>query len=216
MGTYHVMKVRKGTMIRVTDLGLCRKTSAIVVDFAALVMDNAKVLLHICCAPCTVFTLKSLRGEGHDVAGYFYNPNIHPFSEFEKRRTTLEEYARIALLSLIVDGSYDLKEFLAGALRLGKDRCLFCYRMRLKRAFQKAAEVNAAAVTTTLLYSKHQRHEEIRKIGEELAGTYGIPFLYRDFRVGWKEGIEESKRVNMYRQQYCGCIFSEYERFGAK
>lgn len=172
-----------------------------------------KVLLHICCAPCTIYTLKTLRAEGMDVSGYFFNPNIHPLTEFRKRLLTLENFAHIALLPLAIDKEYNLEHFLKGALDHGKDRCLFCYRTRLDKAFQKAVDDGVDAVTTTLLYSKYQRHDNIREIGEELADTYGVRFLYRDFRAGWKEGIEASKRLNMYRQQYCGCIFSERDRY---
>ena len=148
-----------------------------------------------------------------DVSGYFYNPNIHPLTEYRQRLITLENYALLSLLPLTVDKEYNLEDFLNGALTLGKNRCLFCYRTRLEKAFQKATADKVDAVTTTLLYSKHQRHENIREIGEELADTYRVNFLYRDFRAGWKEGIEESKRIGMYRQQYCGCIFSERDRY---
>ncbi|OPY79206.1 MAG: hypothetical protein A4E64_00499 [Syntrophorhabdus sp. PtaU1.Bin058] len=177
-------------------------------------IKDTKVLLHICCAPCSIYTLKTLRKEGAEVRGYFYNPNIHPYTEFLKRLETLENYAGITLLPLSVDTSYDLETFLRGALEYGKDRCLFCYRVRLEKAFRKGIETGAGAITTTLLYSKYQRHDDIKAIGEELSVAYGIPFLYRDFRKGWKEGMEESKKINMYRQQYCGCIFSEKERYG--
>lgn len=179
-------------------------------------ISGRKVLLHICCAPCSVYTVKSLRNEGAKVTGYFYNPNIHPYTEFTKRLSTLEEYAKVALLPLDVDASYELDVFLSGALALGRDRCLFCYRMRLERAFQKAAEGGFDALTTTLLYSRHQRHEDIKNIGGELSAIHGVPFLCRDFRSGWQEGIEGSKKLNMYRQQYCGCIFSEKERYKGK
>ncbi len=177
---------------------------------------DKRILLHICCAPCSIYTVKELRREGAEVSGYFYNPNIHPYTEFSKRLATLREYAKIALLPLVIDSSYELETFLSGALPLGKDRCLFCYRMRLENTFQKAAEGGFDAVTTTLLYSRYQRHDDIRNIGEELSATHGVPFLYRDFRTGWQEGINESKRLNMYRQQYCGCILSEKERYGGK
>jgi hypothetical protein len=172
-----------------------------------------KALLHICCAPCTVYTLKSLRSEGIDVTGYFYNPNIHPLTEFRKRLITLESFAATMLLPLAIDKEYSLENFLQGALEQGEDRCLFCYKTRLNKAFQKAVDNKVDAVTTTLLYSKYQRHDDIKRIGDELSDTYKVRFLYRDFRAGWKEGIEESKRVNMYRQQYCGCIFSERDRY---
>lgn len=172
-----------------------------------------KVILHICCAPCSIYSLKTLRDEGMDVTGYFYNPNIHPYSEFLKRLLTLENYAKLSLMPLIVEKEYNLMSFLKGAMEYGKDRCIFCYKIRLERAFTKALDEKFDAVTTTLLYSKYQRHEEIKKIGLELSSIYSIPFIYKDFRIGWKEGIEASKKLNMYRQNYCGCIFSEYERY---
>lgn len=177
-------------------------------------ISRKRILMHICCAPCSIYTLKTLREEGADVLGYFFNPNIHPYTEFRKRLSTLEDYGNYAQLPLIIDGAYDLNTFLKGALDYGKDRCLFCYRLRLEKAFRKGIEEKVDAVTTTLLYSKYQRHDDIRKTGEELSAVYGIPFLYRDFRKGWKEGIKTSKALNMYRQQYCGCIFSEGERYG--
>jgi len=148
-----------------------------------------------------------------NVTGYFYNPNIHPLTEFRKRLITLQNYANITLLPLEVDKEYELENFLQGALDRRENRCLFCYETRLNRAFQKAVDDRVDAVTTTLLYSKYQRHDTIKEIGEELADTYKMRFLYRDFRVGWRDGIEESKRINMYRQQYCGCIFSERDRY---
>jgi len=175
--------------------------------------ERKKVLMHICCAPCSIYTLKKLREDGADVYGYFFNANIHPYKEFKKRLVTLEDYARISLLPLEVDRTYDLDTFLRGALDYGKDRCLFCYRMRLEKTFKKGVEDKADAVTTTLLYSKYQRHDDIRNIGEELSAAYNIPFLYRDFREGWEEGVEASKALDMYRQKYCGCIFSEKERY---
>lgn len=125
----------------------------------------------------------------------------------------METYGQIAALSISIDASYDLEGFLRGALGQGKDRCLHCYRFRLEKVFRKGVESGVDAVTTTLLYSRYQRHDEIKAVGEELSALYGLPFLYRDFRVGWKKGIEESKRLGLYRQQYCGCIFSEKERF---
>lgn len=169
--------------------------------------------MHICCALCSIYPLKKLREEGAHVYGYFFNPNIHPYREFKKRLATLEDYARTSLLSLKVDRVYDLEVFLRGALDNGKDRCLFCYRTRLEKTFIKGIEDRADAVTTTLLYSKYQKHDDIRTTGEELSLKYGIPFLYRDFREGWREGVEESKALDMYRQPYCGCIFSEKERY---
>lgn len=175
-----------------------------------------KILLHICCGPCTVYPLDALREEGHDIRGFFYNPNIHPYIEFKKRVETIEAFASDRHLPLHVDKSYDLETFLKGALEQGEARCLFCYRMRLERAFHNAKEKGFEAISTTLLYSKYQRHDEIAAIGRDLANIHGIAFLYRDFRLGWKQGQDESVRLNMYRQKYCGCIFSERDRFYRK
>lgn len=172
-----------------------------------------KVLLHICCAPCCIYSLKTLRYDGMDVTGYFFNPNIHPYSEYLRRLETLDNYAKLTLMPLIVNKEYNLGEFLKGAIDHGRERCIFCYKLRLEKTFKMAVDERFDAVSTTLLYSKYQRHEYIKKIGLELSQKYNIPFIYKDFRIGWKEGIEESKRLNMYRQNYCGCIFSEYERY---
>jgi hypothetical protein len=171
------------------------------------------IFLHICCAPCTIYPLKVLRGEGHDVTGFFFNPNIHPYTEHRKRLDTVKVFAETSRLPAIIDDTYDPEAFLKAVLPLGKDRCLGCYRMRLERTFEEAMDRKAEGVTATLLYSKYQRHETIAAVAEELSAKYGIPFLYRDFRAGWKEGQDESRQLGLYRQQYCGCIFSEHERF---
>jgi epoxyqueuosine reductase len=178
-----------------------------------MVVASMNVLMHICCGPCSIYPLRILSGEDHRLTGFFCNPNIHPYREFKRRRDTLADFARLSSLYLVIDESYDLEAFLLGALEKGKDRCLFCYSTRLERTFIKAKQERFEAVTTTLLYSKYQRHDDIAAIGEQFAQFYGLPFLYRDFREGWTEGQEESKRLDMYRQSYCGCIFSERDRY---
>ncbi len=170
-----------------------------------------KVLLHICCGPCAIYPLKALRSEGHEVTGYFFNPNIHPYTEFEKRLDTLRTYAGGASLPLVIDDTYDLEPFLKGAMEYGRERCSFCYRTRLGQTFRHAEEQGFDAVTTTLLYSKYQKHGEIVSIASVLSEEYDVPFLYEDFRIGWQEGVDASRQLNMYRQKYCGCIFSEHE-----
>ncbi len=172
-----------------------------------------RVLLHSCCGPCTIYPLRILREQHHEVKAYFFNPNIHPFSEFMKRRDTLATFAKGVSLPLVVDDRYELHSFLKGALDYGRDRCLFCYRTRLAQVFAHASEGDTEAVTTTLLYSKYQRHADIVAIASELSEEYDLPFLYEDFRLGWQEGVAESKRLEMYRQKYCGCVFSELERY---
>jgi epoxyqueuosine reductase len=175
-----------------------------------------KVLLHICCGPCSIYPLRTLRAEGHEVEGYFFNPNIHPYSEFLKRRDTLVAFAGSSSLPLVIDERYELDTFLKGALNYGAERCLFCYRTRLEQAFRQGSEGSFDAVTTTLLYSRYQRHADIVNIASLLSEEFEVPFLYEDFRTGWAEGVAESKQLNMYRQKYCGCLFSEFERYNKK
>lgn len=172
-----------------------------------------KVLLHICCGPCSIYPIKSLREEGHELRGYFFNPNIHPFTEFRKRLETMEAYAGKVQLPVIIDDNYELDEFLRQAAFREGERCRSCYASRLRRAGQVAKKGNFEAFTTTLLVSPFQKHELINEIGTAIGAELGIPFLYRDFRQGYKEGVEISKKEELYRQQYCGCIYSERDRY---
>lgn len=172
-----------------------------------------KVLLHTCCGPCTIYPLKLLKGENIEVMGFFYRHNIHPFSECLKREETLLEYAQKMDIRVICQQTYELERFLQSVAFREKDRCRFCYHDRLSAAARVAKKGKFDTFSSTLLYSRFQNHDLIRQTGESVGKEQGIPFLYRDFRDGWKEGIEESKSLNMYRQQYCGCIYSEKDRY---
>jgi predicted adenine nucleotide alpha hydrolase (AANH) superfamily ATPase len=175
-----------------------------------------EILLHTCCGPCTFYPIKELRKEGHKVLVYFYNPNIHPLREFERRVEALEIAAKKFEFPVLWDESgYGLRDWLnkIGTRQEPEDRCPVCYRMRLEATAKKAVELGVPAFTTTLLYSRYQRHNLISDIGRELSRAYSIKFYYRDFRDGWVEGIEISKELGIYRQPYCGCIFSEEERY---
>lgn len=172
-----------------------------------------KILLHICCGPCTIYPLQYLRSAGHDIRGFFYNPNIHPYAEYRRRLETLQIYAREESLELAVDQGYPIERYFRKVSFNEEDRCRYCYEERLRVAFTTAGELGVDAVTTTLLYSRYQKHDLIVSIAETLSAEYGIPFFYHDFREGWQEGIRISKERAMYRQSYCGCIYSERERF---
>ncbi len=175
-----------------------------------------KVLLHICCGPCALYPVKVMREKSIEPLGFFYNPNIHPFKEFERRVEALEMVSNKTDLSLIWDSrGYGLKEWLdalKGESNHGA-RCLICYHMRLEQTARKAKKLGIKTISTTLLYSRYQLHEAIKDSGERCAKKYGLNFYYEDFRKGWMEGIEISKELEIYRQPYCGCIFSEYERY---
>lgn len=175
-----------------------------------------KILLHICCAPCGVYPIKILRGEGFDVMGFFYKHNIHPYTECSKRRETLHTYAKQIHLRVIDQEGYDLEGFLQNVVFRESKRCAYCYHARLRSTALIAKRGKFDYFTTTLLYSKFQKHATIKSMGEAVGKAVGIPFYYHDFRGGWKEGIDESKRLGMYRQQYCGCIYSEKDRFCKK
>ena len=172
-----------------------------------------KLLLHTCCAPCATYPVKVLKEMDMDIMGFFYRYNIHPFQECMKREETLKQYSESIGLKVIYQPDYKIEKFLQSIVFREKERCRYCYYDRLKATALVAKKGKFEGFTTTLLYSKFQNHEFIKQSGEALAKKYGLKFFYHDFREGWKFGIEESKRLEMYRQQYCGCIYSEKDRY---
>ncbi|PIE56209.1 MAG: hypothetical protein CSA34_05640 [Desulfobulbus propionicus] len=169
--------------------------------------------MHVCCGPCTLYPLKVLRAEGYEVVAYFHNPNIHPYQEFKRRVDTLETVSKQTDLRLEIDRDYGMREFLRQVVPQDRARCGICYRMRLEKTAALAASQGFDAFTSTLLYSKYQNHELLIRQSEELANHARVKFLYRDFRQGWQEGIDRSIEMDLYRQPYCGCIYSEQERY---
>jgi predicted adenine nucleotide alpha hydrolase (AANH) superfamily ATPase len=190
-----------------------------------------KLLLHCCCAPCTVECAGAFLEEGRRPTLFWYNPNIHPFTEYRSRRETLAAYGRAADLSLEMIDEYGLRPFLAAVRREtdglpdrdgtpgdaleagGPERCARCYRMRLEKTAARAAEGGYDAFSTTLLISPYQRHELVVETAEEEGKRYGVPFLYRDFRPRFRKGQARARELGFYLQKYCGCIFSEEERY---
>ncbi len=172
-----------------------------------------KCLVHICCAPCSVYPIKTLGNEHFFLTGYFYRNNIHPLKECIKREENVRQYAESMNIPLVISKEYDIEGFIRNIAFREADRCRICYYLRLKSAGLIAKKGKFDYFTTTLLYSKFQKHEIIAEIGKAVGKEVEVPFYYRDFRCGWKEGIEESKKIGMYRQQYCGCIYSEKERY---
>ncbi len=175
-----------------------------------------KVLLHICCGPCASYPVPYLREQGYEVMGYFFNPNIHPYSEYVKRREALEEYARQTDLKVIYDENYNPVEYFQNISYRENQRCFFCYRLRLEQAAHVAKKGKFDYFSTTLLVSKYQKHHLIKEVGEAVGEKYGVPFLYQDFREGFKQSVECSKAMGLYRQQYCGCLYSEMERYAPR
>lgn len=172
-----------------------------------------KMLLHICCAPCATATIESWRLEGVEITGTYFNPNIHPFSEHELRHDAMLAYVREIGLPMTGEPLYDVTDWLkrvAGNEEKGK-RCRICISQRLLHTARLAAKDGFSAFSTTLLISPYQEHEVIMEEGLRAEGITGVEFAYRDLRPQYRRSREMSKEAGLYRQNYCGCIFSEGE-----
>lgn len=171
-----------------------------------------KLLLHTCCAPCSVYCIDSLRKENIEPTVYWYNPNIHPYMEYKARRDCLKEYTKSIGINAIFEEDYGLDEFCKNVSNSLNTRCVnYCYPVRLRKTFEYAKQNGFDSVSTTLLYSIYQKHDFIKAYCEKLAEEYGIEFLYRDFRDGFWVGHDKARELGLYMQKYCGCIFSEEE-----
>ena len=182
----------------------------------------------MCCGPCSCYPVKKLRADGIEPIGYFFNPNIHPYREWQQRLKTAKEFAEKVSMEIHTIEHYQLRDFLKKvgnvvdsieaedtiAFNDGHHaRCKICYAWRLFETAKFAAENNFDMWSSTLFYSIHQNHELMKSTAEKIATQIGVQFYYEDFRVGWQEGIDISHELELYRQNYCGCIFSEEERF---
>ena len=176
-----------------------------------------KLLMHACCAPCSVYCVDALRNMGIEPTIFWFNPNIHPYKEYEARRDCLSEYCEKMQLKAIFEDEYGLDDFCKNVSNSIDTRCIdYCYPVRLKRLFEYAKENGYDTVTTTLLYSIYQKHDFIKNYMEKLSQEFGIDFLYIDFRKGFWEGHEKAKELGLYMQKYCGCVFSEEDRYVKK
>ncbi|MBQ7255803.1 MAG: epoxyqueuosine reductase QueH [Oscillospiraceae bacterium] len=172
-----------------------------------------KLLMHICCAPCANMPIDVLRSEGHDLTGFWYNPNIHPFTEYRSRRNCLREYAGVIGLPLLEQDDYGLRPFCREVAADIDGRCVKCYEMRLRRTAEFAAEQGFEAFTSSLFISPYQQHELMRDVAYKAAEDFGVEFYYQDFRPLFRDGQARAKELGFYMQKYCGCVFSEQERY---
>ena len=173
-----------------------------------------KILLHTCCAPCSVYCIDRLKQMNIDMDVYWFNPNIHPYIEYKTRRDTLKEYTKNIGVNAIFEDDYGLREFCKNVIDDLENRCMnYCYRIRLEQTAKYAKEHGYEAFSTTLLISPYQNHEGLKKVGEEMSKKYGIPFFYEDFRPGFREGQNKARELGLYMQKYCGCVFSEESRY---
>ena len=172
------------------------------------------VLLHVCCGPCSTYVVKSLEDKGLQVTAFWYNPNIHPFREHQLRLEAAQTFAQATDLPLIITEGYDMLKYFHAVVGHESNRCLDCYRLRLEKTAKVAREKGFEAFTTTLLISPYQKHESLREIGEQLGKEIGVSFHYQDFRPGFRESHRLSRELALYHQGYCGCVYSEWERYG--
>lgn len=188
------------------------------------------LLLHTCCAPCLSGSRPALESEGFEPTAFFFNPNIHPFSEWERRLQTLERYLYLRPMGSIIVREYPLWSFMRelssavcpevssafGAMMTPEERrrrCSFCYRKRMEASVAMASEKGFDAFSTTLLLSIHQDHDLLKEVCRTVSEEAEVEFVYSDLRKHWNDSKRESKELRLYRQNYCGCIFSEQERF---
>ena len=173
-----------------------------------------KLLMHTCCAPCSVYCIDSLRNENIEPTLYWFNPNIHPYIEYKTRRDTLIQYSDMVNAKLIINENYGLRDFCKNVSDDIDNRCVnYCYPVRLEETAKFAKENGFDSFTTTLLVSPYQKHDAIHELGEKIAKEYGLNFIYRDFRVGFRDGQNKARELGLYMQKYCGCIFSEESRY---
>lgn len=172
-----------------------------------------KLLLHICCAPCSTYVVELLKKE-YDVSGHFYNPNIHPLEEYKKRESEMRKYADMIGLELFCS-EYDYERWFQMTRGLenlpeGGKRCSICYKIRLENTARYAKQHGYEFIATTLSISPHKNADEINRVGMEVSKQENIKWLVGDFKKkgGFEKSIQMSKSANLYRQSYCGCIFS--------
>ncbi len=175
------------------------------------------ILLHVCCAPCSIYPITRLKESSHKFAGYYYNPNVHPFSEYLKRKCEADKYFKTMGLNLLA-GHYDMERYFQYTVHNEEKalRCPVCWWMRLESAAKAAKDNGFDAFTTTLLGSPYQDHDILKSVGEDIAGKCSVKFYYEDFRPGFRGSIAAAKAQKIYCQNYCGCIYSEKEMIEAK
>jgi predicted adenine nucleotide alpha hydrolase (AANH) superfamily ATPase len=171
------------------------------------------ILLHACCGPCSCYTTEKLLQDGWEPGLFFYNPNIHPYQEYVSRWDGLAKLGQIRNLPVFTGPEYELEDFLAAVAGNPGKRCEHCYRVRLEKTAVKAVDLGLKVFSTTLLISPYQNRDILLETGHQIAAQHGLTFHDEDFRPGFRQSQAQAKEYDLYRQKYCGCIYSEKERF---
>jgi len=175
--------------------------------------ENKKLLLHACCCHCSAYTIKHWKELGYDITVFWYNPNIHPFTEHQERLVALRKMSEIQDFKLIEYDGYDIEDFFKLTAEKPKDRCYYCFTMRLSKAAEAATKLQNEFFSSTLLISPLQRHDLLELVGKEQNDKSNSTFLYEDLRKHYSESRRITKPLGLYTQQYCGCVLSEWERY---
>ncbi len=165
-----------------------------------------KVLFHICCVCCSIYVHRRLKENFTEVVGFWYNPNIHPLLEYQKRKEAVKTWGKKENLKIIYSSTYDIDKYFKKIKESKK--CELCYEIRLEKTARCAKNLNFGYFTTTLLISPYQKKEEIKIIGEKLQDKFGVKFYFEDFTPGFRESKKCARELNLYQQKYCGCIYS--------
>ena len=200
------------------------------------------ILLHICCSNCSLYPVKLLRSRNHDFTGFWYNPNIHPYEEYQARLASLKKLSDLWRIDIGYFERYEPGEYFRALgitdpdllshanlnslnsssgssecnIPPAPDRCRSCYQLRLEKTAKEAKKGGFDAFTTTLFISPFQDFEQISETGSRLAEKYDVMFHIEDFRPYFRDAMNLAKEMGLYRQKYCGCIFSRKERLKAK
>jgi predicted adenine nucleotide alpha hydrolase (AANH) superfamily ATPase len=178
-----------------------------------IILFQMRLLFHACCGPCLAAPARALAAEGYDILAYWYNPNVQPYREYRRRLAAFGELVAREGWRAEVDDRYDVEYFLRDVVRSREGRCPRCYYERLSRAAARAAAEGCDAFTTTLLISRHQDHDAVLEAGARAAAEAGVDFLPRDFRPLEAASHQLARQMGLYLQGYCGCIYSEEERY---
>ena len=176
-------------------------------------MKADSVLVHCCCVHCAAYTVDHWRRQGYEISALWYNPNIHPYLEHQHRLEAMKSFAQEVGLPLVIVEGYDLIEYFRQVAGHESERCRYCFRLRLSKTAETAHQMGFGAFTTTLLISPHQKHDLLLEVGTALAKEKDVEFLSPDLRKHYSDSRRITKGLNLYRQQYCGCVYSEWERY---
>lgn len=169
--------------------------------------------MHTCCANCAIYPITVMRANAIAVKCLWFNPNIHPYIEYKERLDALRKLQVLWNLDIEFIDNYGLIEFTRNTAGNEENRCEYCYKTRLEEAAKRAVEASFDAFTTSLLVSPYQKFDMIIDIGREMQKKYSVKFYDEDFRTGFNSGRGISKGLGLYQQKYCGCIYSEMQKY---